>query len=64
MGEAALETFSDLSRIRLSLSSKHYLGFDAAGLGRPSNRERIFLPTDDPFGCVEAVVVRNEAGKG
>jgi len=64
MGEAALETFSDLSRIRLSLSSKHYLGFDAAGLGRPSNRERIFLPTDDPFGCVEAVVARNEAGKG
>lgn len=64
MGEAALETFSGLSRVHQSLSNKHCLGFDPGGLGGPPNRKRIFLPTDDPFGCVEAVVARNEASKG
>ena len=59
MGEAALETFPDLSRIRLSLSNKHYLNIDLSKLGRPADQKKIFLPTDDPFGCIEAVVARN-----
>ena len=59
MGATALETFPGLSRIRLSLSNKHYLNIDLSKLGRPAEQRRIFLPTDDPYGCIEAVVARN-----
>ena len=59
MGEAALQTFPGLTRIRLSLSNKHYLNIDLSNLGRPAGQKRIFLPTDDPYGCIEAVVARS-----
>ena len=46
MGEAAPETFSDLSRIRLSLSSKHYLGSMPPGwVGPPTGRGSFCQPT-------------------
>ncbi|HEY5779630.1 MAG TPA: hypothetical protein VIT00_12880 [Terrimicrobiaceae bacterium] len=56
--------FDEVAEWETDVFLESNLGFDAAALGRPSNRERILLPTDDPFGCVEAVVARNEAGKG
>ena len=59
MGEAALQNFPGLTRIGLSLSNKHYLNIDLSRLGRPAEQKRIFLPTENPYGCIEAVVVRN-----
>ena len=59
MGEAALRNFPGLNRIGLSLSNKHYLNIDLSRLGRPAEQKRIFLPTENPYGCIEAVVVRN-----
>lgn len=58
MGEAALEACPELSRIKLTMPNKHYLNLDLTKLGRPAGQKKIFLPTDDPFGFIEAVVSR------
>ncbi len=58
MGEAALDHFSGLSRIKLTMPNKHYLNIDLTKLGRPADQKKVFLPTDDPFGFIEAVVSR------
>ncbi len=58
MGEAALGAFPALRRVRLTMPNKHYLGLDLTRLGRPAGQNRVYLPTDDPFGFIEAVVGR------
>lgn len=58
MGEAALREFPDLKSIKLTMPNKHYLNLDLSRLGRPEGQNKIFLPTDDPFGFIEAVVSR------
>jgi len=58
MGEAALEAFAGVSRIKLTMPNKHYLNLDLTKVGRPAGQNKIFLPTDDPFGYIEAVVAR------
>lgn len=58
MGEAALASHPGLSRIKLTMPNKHYLNLDLTRLGRPEGQKKIFLPTDDPFGFIEAVVSR------
>jgi urate oxidase len=58
MGEAALAAAPGLSRITLTMPNKHYLNLDLTKLGRPAGQKKIFLPTDDPFGYIEAVVAR------
>lgn len=58
MGEAALEACPGLSRIKLTMPNKHYLNLDLTKLGRPAGQKKIFLPTGDPFGFIEAAVSR------
>lgn len=58
MGEAALDSFPGLSRIKLTMPNKHYLNIDLTRVGRPAGQQKVFLPTDDPFGYIEAVVSR------
>lgn len=58
MGEAALAAHPGIARIRLTMPNKHYLNLDLTRLGRPAGQRKIFLPTDDPFGFIEAVVGR------
>ncbi len=58
MAEAVLGAFSGIAKIRLTMPNKHYLNLDLAKLGRPAGQKKIFLPTDDPFGYIEAVVSR------
>jgi hypothetical protein len=35
----------------------HFLGFDLSHLGRP-DPNRVFLPTDEPRGEIEAMITR------
>lgn len=58
MGEAALASFHGLERIKLTMPNKHYLGLDLTKVGRPAGQKKVFLPTDDPFGYIEAMVAR------
>ncbi len=58
MGEAALAAAPSLSRIKLTMPNKHYLNLDLTKIGRPAGQKKVFLPTDDPFGYIEAVVGR------
>lgn len=57
MGEAVLEKFADISEISLSMPNIHYLPVDLARLGL-ENGNRIFLPTDEPHGLIEARLSR------
>ncbi len=57
MGEAALVACLHCRRISLSLPNKHCLLVDLSPFGL-SNENEIFVPTDEPFGLIEAVVER------
>lgn len=58
MGEAALAAVPGLARIKLTMPNKHYLNIDLTKVGRPAGQKKVFLPTDDPFGYIEAIVAR------
>jgi urate oxidase len=57
MGAAALEAAPEVSEIRLSLPNRHHLLFDIARFGL-ENANEVFVPTSEPFGLIEATVVR------
>ncbi len=57
MGEAVLETFPDIAEISFSLPNIHYLPVDVSRFGL-ENDNRIFLPTDEPHGLIEARLSR------
>ena len=57
MGEAALLTVPEISRIHLSMPNKHCLPIDLSPFGL-ENRNEIFLPTDEPHGLIEATIPR------
>ncbi len=56
-GEAFLAQAAGVNRVELKMPNVHFLGLDLAKLGRPG-QTRIFLPTDEPHGEIEAVIVR------
>ena len=58
MGEAVLAAVPGIARIKITTPNKHYLNLDLTKLGRPEGQKKVFLPTDDPFGYIEAVVGR------
>jgi urate oxidase len=58
MGEAVLKKCPGVTRIKLTMPNKHYLNLDLSKLGRPEGQKKVFLPTDDPFGYIEAIVAR------
>ena len=57
MGQGALDTVPDVTAIRLVMPNKHHLPFDLTRLGLP-NRNEIFVPTDEPYGLIEATLTR------
>ena len=57
MGEAVLEKFAGIAEISLSLPNIHYLPVDLSRFGL-ENDNRIFLPTDEPHGLIEARIAR------
>ena len=58
MAEAALEQCDQLSEIRISMPNKHHLAFDVSRFGI-ENRNEVFVPTDEPYGLIEATLRRN-----
>jgi urate oxidase len=57
MGEAVLEIFSDIAEIAFSLPNIHCLPIDFTRFGL-ENDNRIFVPTDEPHGLIEARLSR------
>lgn len=53
MGEAVLNEFSMVDEIAFSLPNIHCLPVDMSKLGQ-RNENRIFVPTDEPHGLIEA----------
>lgn len=57
MGQAVLDSVDAVSAIRLVMPNKHHLPFDLSRLGL-ANRNEIFVPTDEPYGLIEATLTR------
>ncbi len=57
MGGAALAACPGISQIRLVMPNKHCLRIDLAPFGI-ENRNELFVPTDEPFGLIEATIGR------
>lgn len=57
MGEAVLEKFNDIAEISFSLPNIHCLPIDFTRFGL-KNDNRIFMPTDEPHGLIEARLSR------
>ena len=58
MAESALESCDQIREIHLSMPNKHHLAFDLARFGI-ENRAEVFVPTDQPFGLIEATLRRS-----
>ena len=59
MGEAALQTCAEIARIDLAMPNKHCLLLNLAPFGL-ENKNEVFVPTEEPFGLIEASVAREE----
>ncbi|HMS41571.1 MAG TPA: urate oxidase [Pyrinomonadaceae bacterium] len=57
MGKTVLQNFPDITEISFSLPNIHYLPVDVSRFGL-ENDNRIFLPTDEPHGLIEAHLAR------
>lgn len=57
MAQAALEVCADIEEVTLSMPNRHHLlvNLEPFGLDNPNE---IFVPTDQPFGLIEATVTR------
>lgn len=57
MGAAAIDAVPEVAEIRISLPNRHHLLFDLARFGM-ENANEVFVPTSEPYGLIEATVVR------
>ena len=57
MGEAALAAVPAIEEITLAMPNVHYLAIDLSAFGRDA-KGRLFLPTDEPNGQIEATLRR------
>ncbi|MGH9390106.1 MAG: factor-independent urate hydroxylase, partial [Vicinamibacteria bacterium] len=57
MGEAVLERHAEVRQIRLTMPNKHHLPADLTPFGF-ANENAIFVATEEPYGVIEATVVR------
>ena len=57
MGEAILDKFNEVEEIAFSLPNIHCLPIDMTKFGQ-ANDNRIFVPTDEPHGLIEAKLCR------
>jgi urate oxidase len=58
MAESALECCDQIREIHLSMPNKHHLSFDLTRFGIEDHAE-VFVPTDKPYGLIEATVRRS-----
>lgn len=58
MAEAALAACLEISRIDLSMPNKHFIPINLTPFGL-ENRNDVFVPTEEPFGLIEASVARS-----
>ena len=58
MGEAALAAVQDISEITFVMPNKHYIPVDLTAFSL-DNPGTVFLPTDHPYGRIEATVSRD-----
>jgi urate oxidase len=57
MGDAALDASPEISRISLDMPNKHRIPVNLQPFGL-ENANEVFVWTDEPFGCIHAVVER------
>jgi urate oxidase len=57
MGRAVLDNVEAVTAVRLVMPNKHHIPVDLSRLGL-ENRSEIFVPTDEPYGLIEATVIR------
>ena len=57
MGRAVVDNVDAVTAIRLVMPNKHHLPVDLTPLGL-QNRNEIFVPTEEPYGLIEATVMR------
>ncbi len=57
VGELVLERVPEIVRVELKMPNVHFLGLDLSRFGR-AGQNAVFLPTDEPHGEIEAVIVR------
>lgn len=57
MGEAVIAAAPDVQSIHLVMPNKHHLPVDLSRFGL-ANRNEVFVPTDEPFGLIEATIAR------
>jgi urate oxidase len=57
MGEAVLDNVDAVAAIRLVMPNKHHLPIDLPRLGL-DQRNEVFVATDEPYGLIEATLVR------
>jgi len=57
MGEAALKTAPEISRVHIALPNKHCLLINLKPFGL-ENKNELFVPTDEPHGQIEGTVAR------
>jgi urate oxidase len=57
MGRAVLDSLDAVNAVRLVMPNKHHLPVDLSRLGL-ENRNEIFVPTDEPYGLIEATLTR------
>jgi urate oxidase len=57
MGRAVLDNVETVTGVRLVMPNKHHLPVDLSRLGL-ENRNEIFVPTDEPYGLIEATILR------
>jgi urate oxidase len=57
MGQAVLDTMTDVTAIRLVMPNKHHVPVDLSRFGL-ENRNEIFVATEEPHGLIEATLVR------
>ncbi|MGI8432851.1 MAG: factor-independent urate hydroxylase [Chthoniobacterales bacterium] len=59
MAEAALAACPEISRIDLAMPNKHFNPINLAPFGL-ENKNEVFVPTEEPFGLIEASVRRDD----
>lgn len=57
MGMAVLDSIEDVTAIRLVMPNRHHLPVDLRPFGL-ENRNEIFVPTDEPYGLIEATLTK------
>ncbi len=57
MAEAALGAVPEIADVELAMPNKHCLLVDLSRFGQ-TNANEIFVPTDEPYGNIRAVVRR------